>query len=275
MSPDERRSEIAERVRRDGAATIEDLAAHFQVTEQTIRRDVNALCEEGVLRRRHGGVTLPSLVDTIPGENLPYGHRQRLNLPEKRAIARTVAEHIPDGASLAISVGTTPELVALALLRHRGLRIFTNNLNVALACCANPDIQVTIARGRVRPLYRDVVDPSVPDFFATYSVDFGIFGVGGIDTEGTLLDFAEEEVAARQAIAAASRQTLLVADHAKFGRNAVVAGGKITDVDHLFTDRPPPEALGVRLWGAGIALHLPPDHSQTAPPLLQPKEVQP
>jgi DeoR family glycerol-3-phosphate regulon repressor len=196
-----------------------------------------------------------------------------LNLAEKRAIAQTVAEHIPDGASLAISVGTTPELVAQALLRHRGLRIFTNNLNVAQVCCANPDLQVTIARGRVRPLYRDVVDPSVPDFFATYSVDFGIFGVGGIDPDGTLLDFAEEEVAARQAIAAASRQTLLVADHAKFGRNAVVAGGNIAEVAHLFTDQPPPEPLRPRLWAGQVVIHLPSKGNQTKASLLQPTGI--
>jgi DeoR family glycerol-3-phosphate regulon repressor len=257
VSAEDRRSQIAEQVRRDGSAAIDALARQFRVTEQTIRRDVNALCDEGVLRRRHGGVTLPFQVDHPPGENLPYGQRQRLNLREKDVIARMVAAHVPDGASLAISVGTTPDLVAQALLHHRGLRIFTNNLSVALTCCANPDIQVTLCKGRVRPAYRDVVDPSVPDFFATYTVDFGVFGVGGIDSEGTLLDFAEEEVAARRAIAASCRTSLLVADHAKFGRDAIVAGGQVTDVDHLFTDRPPPPVLLDRLRARGVTLHLP------------------
>lgn len=254
---DERRSRIAEQVRREGTASIEDLAGQFGVTEQTIRRDVNTLCDEGILLRRYGGVTLPPQVERLSNKNLPYDLRQVLHLDAKRAIARLVAESVPDGASLFFSVGTTPELVAWALDHHRGLRVFTNNLSVALACCANPETEVSIVGGRIRTRYRDVVGPAVQDFFATYTVDIGIFGAGGIATDGTLLDFDEEEVVARQAIAANSRRSFLIADHSKFGRNAIVGRGHLSDVDDFFTDRPPTEPLAELLREAGVGVHWP------------------
>lgn len=246
-APRERRARIAEQVRQDGFVSIESLAARFAVTEQTIRRDVNTLCNQGILRRRHGGVELP-----VDRENLPYENRKVLNLAEKRAIAGLVAARVPDGASLFFSIGTTPELVARALRDHAHLRVFTNNLNVAAACCGNPTFEVTIIGGRLRNRYRDVVGHDVNRFFSQYKVDFGIFGVGGIDTEGSLLDFSLEEVQAREAILANSRQSILIADHTKFGRNAVVRGGMITDVDLFCTDRPLPPDIAARLAGAEV-----------------------
>lgn len=251
MPAQERRARIAEQVRRSGAASVEELARAYGVTEQTIRRDVNALCDDGTLRRRHGGVEVAPQRD-----NLSYDTRRVLNLGAKTAIARSVAEVIPDGASLFISIGTTPEVVASALAGHRDLRVVTNNLNVASACCANPTFDVTIVGGRVRPRHRDVVGRDVEAMFANYSVDFGIFGVGGIDGDGGLLDFCEDEVHVRQAILANCRRSLLVADGTKFGRTAPVRGGHVTDVDALFTDITPPRPIGLHLSRAGVALHV-------------------
>ncbi len=251
MPAQERRARIAEQVRLSGAATIEELARSYGVTEQTIRRDVNTLCDDGILRRRHGGVEVAPQRD-----NLSYDTRKVLNLPAKTAIARSVAEAIPDGASLFFSIGTTPEVVALALAGHRDLRVVTNNLNVASACCANPTFEVAIVGGRVRPRHRDVVGREVEAVFANYSVDFGVFGVGGIDGDGGLLDFCEDEVRVRQAILANCRRSLLVADGTKFGRTAPVRGGHVTEVDALFTDTTPPRPICVRLSQAGVALHV-------------------
>ncbi|NEL42283.1 MAG: DeoR family transcriptional regulator, partial [Xanthomonas perforans] len=90
-------------------------------------------CDAGVLRRYHGGVSMPSSV-----ENLAYTARKALQAREKQHIATHVARFIPDDASLFINLGTTNEEVARALLQHRGLRVITNNLNVAVMLSANP-----------------------------------------------------------------------------------------------------------------------------------------
>ncbi|MEO0977510.1 MAG: DeoR family transcriptional regulator, partial [Pseudomonadota bacterium] len=101
-----RQAEIADLVQKTGFASVEDLAERFDVTTQTIRRDVNGLCELGMLRRTHGGVEPPA-----PASNIHYSTRQILNLREKQQIASVVADRIKNHQSLACSIGTTPEIV--------------------------------------------------------------------------------------------------------------------------------------------------------------------
>jgi DeoR family glycerol-3-phosphate regulon repressor len=241
-----RQREIADLVQSNGFASVEALAERFEVTTQTIRRDLTRLCEHGILRRTHGGVEPPA-----PVGNLHYARRQILNLPQKRAIAETVAGRVPDGASLAFSIGTTPEIVMQALTRHQGLRIFTNNLHVAFSASQNPGFEVTIAGGRLRHGDRDILGADTERFFSSYKVDIGIFGVAGVDADGTLLDFHEDEVAARQAILANCRRAFLVLDASKFGRPAHVRGGHITEVAGVFCDTPLPPTIASLLAEAG------------------------
>ena len=237
-TPTERQAHILEIVREEGFASIEHLATRFDVTTQTIRRLVNALSDQGLLRRIHGGVSLP-----VQNQNLAYGSRQGLNANAKRRIAHATAKFIPDGASLMIGLGTTPEYVAQALSRRQDLRVITNNLNVAAAFAQNPDVEISIAGGTLRPLDRDIVGEAAARFFAGFRADYGIFGVGGVDQDGTLLDFHAGEVLARQAIVANARIAVLVADTTKFGRNATVRGGHLDECHHLFTDGPLPAAF--------------------------------
>jgi DeoR family glycerol-3-phosphate regulon repressor len=235
MPLSERQAHIAEMIRQTDFIRVEDLAGHFQVTTQTIRRDLKMLCELGITRRVHGGV---QRINT-PG-NVAYAWRQILNHDAKRIIARKVAQHVPNGVSIAFSIGTTPEIVSKALLAHNSLRIFTNNLNIAFLACSNPSFEVTVAGGRLRNQDRDVMGSGVESLFGAYKVDIGIYGVAGVDEDGTLLDFYEEEVRARQIIRENSRSSYLVLDHSKFGRAAHVRGGRIDEATKIFCDRKPP-----------------------------------
>ncbi len=235
---EERRAQIVELVRRQGFVSIEAMAQLFAVTPQTVRRDINALCDQAVLQRHHGGAALASSV-----ENIAYPDRQVLCIEEKRRIAQLVAAHIPDHASLFINLGTTTEEVAKALLRHQGLRVITNNLNVAALLCGKSDFEVTVAGGVVRSRDRGIVGEATVDLIRQFRVDYGVIGISGIDLDGTLLDFDYQEVRVAQAIIANSRQVYLAADHTKFGRNALVRLGGLEDVDALFTDTALPPSL--------------------------------
>ncbi|MBR0916286.1 DeoR/GlpR family DNA-binding transcription regulator [Bradyrhizobium japonicum] len=237
-APTERQAHILEIVRSEGFTSIEHLATRFDVTQQTIRRLVNALCDQGLLRRIHGGVGLP-----VQNQNLAYGSRQGLNANAKQRIALATARFIPEGASLMIGLGTTPEYVAQALSHRQDLRVITNSLNVAAAFAQNPGVEISIAGGTLRPLDRDIVGEAAARFFSGFRADYGIFGVGGVDQDGTLLDFHAGEVQARQSIVANSRTAVLVADTTKFGRNATVRGGHLDDCHHLFTDGPLPASF--------------------------------
>ena len=247
----QRQEEILDLVRRQGFVGIDALAGRFSVTQQTIRRDINQLCEQALLRRYHGGAGLPSSV-----ENVSYRSRQVMCLEEKRRIARRASERIPDQASLFVNIGTTTEEVAKALLTHHDLRIITNNLNVALILSANPDFEVIIAGGAVRSRDGGVIGEATIDFINQFKVDFGIIGISGIDGDGTLLDFDYREVRVAQAIIANARQVVLVADHTKFGRSAMVRLGHLSQIDVLITDRPPPTAMTDVLRAAEVEIEV-------------------
>lgn len=238
MDLSERQAEIAELVRENGFLTVDVLSERFDVTTRTIRRDLNALCDHGMARRRHGGIERP---DTIG--NLAYGSRQILARGAKQAIALEVARHVPNGSSLAFSIGTTPQVVAEALLNHERLRVFTNNLNIAMLSCANPTFEVNLAGGRLRNSDRDILGAGMEEFLSSYIFDIGIYGVAGVGEHGTLLDFSEEEVRARKLIHENSRVTFLVLDHTKFGRAAHVRGGKIGEATKIFCNARPPEGI--------------------------------
>jgi DeoR family glycerol-3-phosphate regulon repressor len=242
---------IVQMAQADGFVSIDGLATSLDVTPQTIRRDINMLCDQGVLRRYHGGASLPT-----SARNIDYGSRRGLMREEKERIGQLVARHIPDGASLFLNIGTTTEAVARALLGHRGLRIITNNINVAVQLSQGQDFEITIAGGRLRCQDLAVVGEATVDFINQFKVDFGIIGISGIDPDGTLLDFDDREVKVAQAIIANARQVYLATDHTKFGRPAMVKLGPISMLDALFIDRPPPQSFLDLLVEEHVALHV-------------------
>ena len=249
LIPNPRQAGVLSAVREQGSATVEALAERFNVTLQTVRRDVKLLAEAGLLARFHGGVRLPASTT----ENIAYRQRQHLHDAAKRQIARAVAARVPEGCSLILNIGTTTEAVARALLQHRGLRVITNNLNVAAILSDNPDCELIVAGGLVRPRDRAIIGEAAVEFMAQFRVDIGLIGISGIEADGTLRDFDYREVKVAQAIIRASRQVWLAADHSKFHRPAMVEMGRLHQVHTLFTDAPPPPAFGPLLAEAGVA----------------------
>ncbi len=248
-SPRQRR--IVDAVREQGFVAIEELARAFEVTPQTIRRDINELCQKGVLRRYHGGAGLPSSV-----ENVAYATRRVLNLEQKRRIARLVAQHIPDQASLFITLGTTAEEAARALRRHHGLRIITNNLQVATMLSGNESFEVMVAGGLVRSRDAGITGEAAIEFFQDFKVDIALIGISSIELDGSLYDFDFREARVLQTVMQRARRTWLLADYSKYRRTALVRVGHVTDIDALFTDREPPAAIGRLLREAGAPIHV-------------------
>ena len=247
----QRQERIIDLVSERGFVAIDALADHFAVTPQTIRRDINQLCNKGLMRRYHGGAGLPSSV-----ENLAYQTRQVLNRQAKARIARIVAAEVPDNASLFINIGTTTEEVAKALVNHRGLRVVTNNLNVASMLSEKRGFEVIVAGGLVRGRDKGIVGEATLDTIQQFKVDIGIIGISGIDDDGSLLDFDYREVRVAQAIIGNSRRVFLATDHTKFGRNAMVRLGHVDEIDAVFTDRRPSKAMRNLLKDAEVDLHV-------------------
>jgi DeoR family transcriptional regulator, glycerol-3-phosphate regulon repressor len=137
-----RQTEILELARAEGRVVVEDLATRFDVTLQTIRRDLSDLSDAGHLDRVHGGAVLRTGV-----ANIGYEARRRMNEGAKAAIARACAAAIPDNCSLILNLGTTTEAVAREMLGHRNITVITNNMNVANILVANPGCEIVVAGG--------------------------------------------------------------------------------------------------------------------------------
>ncbi|UIJ94739.1 DeoR/GlpR family DNA-binding transcription regulator [Sinorhizobium meliloti] len=226
-----RQAEILELAKTEGRVLVEDLAQRFSVTPQTIRKDLNDLCDARVLNRIHGGAIFPS-----GKENVRYESRRQIAAAEKQAIGRAAAALIPDNSSLFINIGTTTEAVGEALLDHRELMIITNNINVANRLRVFPSIEVVIAGGVVRGSDGGIVGEAAVDFIKQFKVDFAVIGASAIDSDGALLDFDYREVKVAQAIIANARHVILVSDSTKFERTAPVRIGHISQVQTFITD---------------------------------------
>jgi DeoR family glycerol-3-phosphate regulon repressor len=243
---------LLEELRNRKSATVEQLAETLGVTLQTVRRDVQRLAEQGLLSRFHGGVRLPS--STV--ENIAHNQRESLNSAGKARIAHAVAQAVPNHCSLILNIGTTTEAIAKALLRHQGLRVITNNLNVAAILCGNPDCEVIVAGGVVRTRDRGIVGEAAVDFIRQFRVDIAIIGISGIEDDGTLRDFDYREVKVAQTIVEHAREVWLAADHSKFNRPAMVRLATLDQIDRLFTDAPPPAPFPALLEGADVQLFI-------------------
>jgi DeoR family glycerol-3-phosphate regulon repressor len=249
MNPSLRQAKIVELARQEGEVTVDGLVATFAVTPQTIRKDLNALCDRGALKRTHGGAMHPSGV-----ENVEYEARRQIAPAEKRAIGKAAAALIPDNASLFINIGTTTEAVSQALADHRGLMVITNNINVANHLRVVPGVEVVIAGGVVRPSDGGIVGEAAVDFIRQFKVDFAVIGVSAIDPDGSLLDFDYREVKVAQAIIANARHVIVVADATKFERTAPVRIGHLSQAHSFITDHCPFDTIRDVCAEAGVAL---------------------
>lgn len=224
-------------VQAQGSATVEYLADQLGVTLQTVRRDVQRMADEGLLARFHGGVRVPG--STV--ENIAHKQRESLNATGKARIARAVAAAVPDGCSLILNIGTTTEAIAKELRQHIGLRVITNNLNVAHILSTNIKSEVIVVGGVVRGRDLGIVGEAAVDFIRQFKVDIGLIGISGVEADGSLRDYDYREVKVSQTIIAHAREVWVAADVSKFNRPAMVEVANLSQVDRLFTDAEPPE----------------------------------
>ena len=233
-----RQAAIVDLAREAGRVGVETLAERFAVSPQTIRKDLNELCERRLLSRIHGGAIIASGV-----ENVGYDARRFIASDEKRLIGGAAASLIPNGASLFMNIGTTVEEVARALLGREDLLVITNNLHVALLLHAQKRIEVILAGGPVRRADAAVVGSAAVEFISQFKVDYAIIGASAIDRDGTLLDFDYREVRVARAIIEHARKVILVADKIKLERAAPIRIAHLSEMDVFVTDSLPLPAL--------------------------------
>jgi len=229
-----RQEAILERIRRDGAARVTDLVAELGVSDMTVRRDLSALADRGLVQKVHGGAISPAEASTDePG----FAVKLALQRAEKLALAQEVARVVRPGSSIAISAGTTTHAVAGALLDVPDLTVVTNSLQVADVFHGVPRSDRTvIVTGGERTPSDALVGPVSVAALRTLHVDLLILGVHGFDIRHGLTTPNLVEAETDRALCAAAREIVVAADHTKMGVVGLASIARLDEVDILVTD---------------------------------------
>jgi DeoR family glycerol-3-phosphate regulon repressor len=242
-----RRRDLIHRVVQErGGVSVGALAEMLGVSTQTIRRDLDVLCDGETVRRSHGRIELSE-----HRLNTPFEQRAGTNLAGKRAIAEYAASQIPNGATVFISIGSTTLSAAHALHRRKELTVITNNLSAAMALSEEVSNRIILPGGEIRLPDRDFIGDQVVEFFGGYRAEFAIIGTAGVDSDGRLLEFHQAEVRASERMRHNAQRSILVIDCSKFGRLAPAVGGNVADLDLVVCDRPPARAFAELVEGLG------------------------
>jgi len=250
MNLSDRQRAILDWLRDGHALGTEQIAVRFGVSSQTIRRDVQELSDQGLVRRQHGSVALPA-----SQHNLSFAQRSDAQAERKRRIARAAAPSLPEDATVFLGYGTTVAEFARALPPERPLRVVTNNLDAALALAEKPAVETWLTGGRLRPQDRDTMGSWALEAFGRFRPHVAVVGIGGIAADGALMEFQPDEADLTRALLERCAEAWLLADGSKHLRDAPCLVAPLARITRAFTDADAPAALDALFDQAGVPLH--------------------
>jgi len=241
---------ILDHLDREDAISIKELSDLLNASRETIRKDIALLSKEGRLKQVRGGAV------RIQRAEAAFSERADVNPQGKRAIAKAVAELIPDGASVMVDSGTTTQAAAREMAtRCKNLTIYTNDLLVA-ATLAPTARETKLLGGTFCADEHYTIGLDTLDMLTRYRTDFALIGVGGITDTGLFTDFTRDGVALREQMIESSTRSFFLADHFKLGVTGPVRLARSPDAERLITDKPLPKPTANALRKAGLDVHV-------------------
>jgi DeoR/GlpR family transcriptional regulator of sugar metabolism len=252
MMGEERRTQILQMVRSAGRVRVNELATHFNTSAVTIRNDLNALHQRGLVFRSHGGAVLP---DTILRES-PVHERLKAHAEEKRRIGAMAATLINDGETIILDSGTTTLEIARQIKKKQGVQVITNGVNIAAELLDARDIQLFIVGGTVRGESASISGRFTEEMFAQFAADKMFLSGAGCDLDFGVSGANLEETMVNQAMLRISREIILVADASKFSKRSMSRITHFSEIDTVISDGSLDPVLQERLRGFGCNLFL-------------------
>jgi DeoR family fructose operon transcriptional repressor len=228
----ERQQRILETARGEGRVEVTRLAEALAVTTETVRRDLTTLERQGLLRRVHGGAIPLDRLGFEPG----VATRDAVMMAEKERIAKAALEELPLDGAILLDAGTTTARLADALPADRDLTVVTNSLPIAMKLSVRPNLTLHFLGGRVRGRTLAAVDVWAMRALEETFVDVAFLGTNGFSVERGLTTPDPTEAAVKKAMISAARRSVGLADHTKFGNDAMMRFGSLEDLDTLITD---------------------------------------
>lgn len=250
MKPHERQPQIEAIIRREGEVSVEMLAARFDVSSETIRRDLGLLAERGRVQKVHGGARRPSLI-----REPDHDTRETTATEAKAAIGRRLAEVVAPGETLFIDTGSTTLAAAAALAAIPDLTIITNSCRLAERMTrAGSDAAIHLLGGRYGADNAQTTGAAVIEQVQAFRADRAILTVSAIDPEQGAMDASLDEAQIARAMIRFARMATILADSGKFGRHAAYAVCRTEDIDLIISDGKLDKAHAEALQAKGVDL---------------------
>ena len=231
----ERRKEILEKLMEEKRVVVSELSKKYAVSEETIRRDLEKLEQDGYATKSYGGAILNENV----GFDMPLNVRSKRNVEAKQQIASLAAELIHDGDHIMLDASSTDLFLAKALKQKKNLTVVTNSIEIILEFSEIPGWTVISSGGNLREGYLALTGAQAETAMQSYYVDKAFISCKGMDRIRGIMDPVQEFATMKQAILRSSAKKYLLVDHTKFGRGAFAKSAEITDVGAVITDRKP------------------------------------
>jgi len=235
MLVDERRNKIRNLIIANGSVKVTDLVREFQVSEETIRRDLTILESKGLIKKNYGGAVLAQDYNQLAEPVPPVKLRQSVYFEEKNAIGKKAAELLSEQQIIILDSGTTTLCIARNLSHLQDITVVTNGINVAEECCKNEGSSIYLVGGKLIKESMSLIGPQAQNELKKYSANYAFLGTTGISlTKGfSTSDLYEAEV--KRAMVQAGNKVVVVADHSKFKKQGLITFCGFDDVDMLVT----------------------------------------
>lgn len=233
----ERRNAILSRLTHDGNVIVSDLSREFDVTEETIRRDLEKLEKEGLAKKTYGGAVANQSLNT----DLPYSVRKRANVELKQAIAEKIGKMIHDGDYIMLDASTTALFVIKYIKSKKNITLITNSVEIMLELADKEDWNILSTGGQLKKGALAFVGTSAEKMIRGFHVDLAVCSSKGIDLNMGITDSNEKDSEIKQAIFAAATKKVLAIDSSKFDKISFVHVCDVSEIDVIVTDSEPNE----------------------------------
>ena len=246
----ERRNEILAKLLVEGKVIVSDLSRAYNVTEETIRRDLEKLENDGLAKKTYGGAVRNESLNV----DVPYNVRKQANVLGKQHIASIIASMVDDGDYLVLDASTTALSAVKSIMHKRKITLITNSIEILLELANKTDWNILSTGGVLKEGGLSLVGYQAERMIGSFHVDLAVCSCKGLDMEMGITDSNERDAEIKKAFFKAAKRKVLAADSTKFEKISFVQIANLQDVDVVVTDERPSEAWIQHLSGSGVEL---------------------
>ena len=233
----ERRNAILEKLQAERRVVVSELSQIYKVSEETIRRDLEKLENDGFAIKSYGGAVIYENANV----DLPFNIRKKRNVISKQKIAEVISSRIKDGTSIMLDASSTAVYIAKALKERKNLTLITNSIEILIEMFDTPNVNVLSTGCAMREGSFALVGPQTDKMLKSYHVDVAIVSAKGFDLETGMTDTEELHANNKKTMLHAGREKILAVDRSKYGKTAFTEIGTLEDISMVVTDAKPDE----------------------------------